>query len=69
MTKSNSKRVAARAVPARKAGPRAAGADSECEREQMSDAGGPIGGAAPTKRISSQEAAWHVCVSGAPPGG
>jgi hypothetical protein len=69
MTKSKSKRVAARAVPTRIADARAASAASECEREQMSVAGGPIGGALPTKRISSQEAAWHVCVSGAPPGG
>jgi hypothetical protein len=67
MTKSNSKRVAARAAPAQKADPRAVSADSECER--MSVAGGPIGGASPTERISSKEAAWHVCVFGAPPGG
>jgi hypothetical protein len=68
MTKSNSKRVAARAAPAWKADPRAASADSECEREHISVAGGPIG-SSPSERISSQEAAWYVCVSGAPPGG
>jgi hypothetical protein len=69
MTKSNSKRVAARTAPARNSDSRAAGAGSECQREQTSVAGGPTGDASPTERISSQEAAWLVCISGAPPGG
>jgi hypothetical protein len=66
MTKSNSKRVAGCAAPAREADPRAASAESECE--QMSVAGGPGDGTSPTELILSKEAAWHVCVSGAPPG-
>jgi hypothetical protein len=69
MTQCNSKRVADRTAPARNSDSRAASAGSECEREQTSVAGGPTGGASPAERISSQDAAWHVCVCNAPPGG